>query len=136
MLTLLDRHGGARIRRHDLRRLVKNIAADAGQRWQIQLILVNDLESRRWNRRALRHDWSTDVISLQYAAGEGEVVVNVDRARREAKRRGHTTAEEVLFLTAHGFLHLLGYDDHTPRARARMLAEQSRQLARLGYEVR
>lgn len=135
MLKLLDRHGGAGLARGELLRLVRNIARTEKVRWQLSIVLVGDLESRRWNRRVLGHDWSTDVISLAYGAGDGEVVINVDRAGREARRRGHRCAEEVLFLAAHGFLHLVGYDDNTPRARAAMLAEQSRQLARLGHQV-
>ena len=54
----------------------------------------------------------------------GEVVVSTDTAAREAEARGHAFERELLLYVIHGTLHLLGYDDHEPSARARMHARQ------------
>lgn len=43
----------------------------------------------------------------------GDVVICPPVAREQAHRAGHSTAEEMLLLTVHGILHLLGYDHAT-----------------------
>ncbi len=66
---------------------------------------------------------TTDVLSFVYddaVSKEGEVVVCLDQARRQAPEYGATYSEEVARLVMHGVLHLLGYDDHRPKLRAVM----------------
>ncbi len=41
-------------------------------------------------------------------------MLNPRKARREAKRYGHSVREHLLFLYVHACLHLLGHD-HSPR---------------------
>jgi len=50
----------------------------------------------------------------------GEVVVNLDQARRQAKNFRVSQKKEIARLVAHGVLHLLGYDDKKEKARRRM----------------
>ena len=57
----------------------------------------------------------------------GDVVVCPQVAQRQAAEAGHATAEEILLLTVHGILHLLGYDHAEPEAEKAMFALQ-RQL--------
>ncbi len=52
----------------------------------------------------------------------GDVVISVDTAARQARRRRHSLLDEVRFLLAHGILHLLGYDHQTDRDEAEMNA--------------
>lgn len=40
----------------------------------------------------------------------GDIVVCPQVAAEQARAAGHSTVEEMLLLTVHGFLHLLGYD--------------------------
>lgn len=40
----------------------------------------------------------------------GDIVINLQRARRQAIEQGITLNEEIKRLTIHGLLHLLGYD--------------------------
>lgn len=94
---------------------------------------------------ALHRDWlgvpgPTDVISFPLSDDEaplpgapallGEVVVSADTAAREARARGLPFERELLLYVAHGTLHLLGYDDHDPRDRARMHRRQEALLER------
>jgi len=59
----------------------------------------------------------------------GEVVVSVEKAIAEARRRRIAPEREVALYTAHGVLHLLGYGDHTPAERRRMRRAERRALA-------
>ncbi len=44
----------------------------------------------------------------------GDVVLCPDVARRQAADAGHSHADELLLLTTHGILHLLGFDHAEP----------------------
>lgn len=52
----------------------------------------------------------------------GEVIINEEQVRRQAREYGVSEAQELARVVAHGVLHLLGYEDETPEKRAQMKA--------------
>lgn len=58
----------------------------------------------------------------------GDVVLCPEVAAKQALAAGHSTAEELLLLTVHGILHLLGYDHAEPDEEKEMFALQRRLL--------
>jgi probable rRNA maturation factor len=58
----------------------------------------------------------------------GDVVLCPTVAERQAAEAGHTAAEEILLLTTHGILHLLGYDHAEPDEEREMFDLQRRLL--------
>lgn len=58
----------------------------------------------------------------------GDVVVCPQVAAKQAKTAGHSRAEEVLLLTTHGILHLLGFDHAEPEEEKEMFELQRRLL--------
>lgn len=58
----------------------------------------------------------------------GDVVLCPQVAATQARAAGHSTAEEMLLLTTHGILHLLGYDHAEPDEEKEMFALQRRLL--------
>ena len=54
----------------------------------------------------------------------GDVVLCPHVAAQQALAAGHSTAEELLLLTVHGILHLLGYDHAEPDEEKEMFALQ------------
>lgn len=59
----------------------------------------------------------------------GDVVLCPEVAARQAAAAGHSAEDELHLLTAHGLLHLLGYDHADPDTEREMFAEQARLLA-------
>jgi len=57
----------------------------------------------------------------------GDIVLCPSVAAEQAKQAGHTTEEELLLLSTHGILHLLGYDHAEPEEEREMF-ELQRQL--------
>lgn len=54
----------------------------------------------------------------------GDIVVCPSVAVEQARKAGHSSEEEMLLLTTHGILHLLGYDHAEPDEEQEMFALQ------------
>jgi probable rRNA maturation factor len=106
-------------------------AADA----EVEVVLTNDAVIARLNRQFLGHRGATDVLAFpdDPQAGHrliGEVVISVERARRQAREADWPVRHEVALLLVHGILHLGGWEDHTARGTARMRAAERAILAK------
>lgn len=58
----------------------------------------------------------------------GDIVLCPQVAARQALEAGHSAVEEMLLLTTHGLLHLLGYDHAEPEEKKEMFDLQRRLL--------
>ncbi len=58
----------------------------------------------------------------------GDVVLCPEVAAQQAVAAGHSTVEELLLLTTHGILHLLGFDHAEPEEEKEMFSLQRRLL--------
>ena len=86
---------------------------------ELSVVFVHDQSMRTLNRTYRSKDRSTNVLAFaqtQTYAGEpqtqmlGDVVISLPAAAREAHELSQSLEERVVFLLAHGLLHLLGYD--------------------------
>ena len=106
---------------------------------EISVAVVDDPTIHKLNRQYLDHDYPTDVLSfLLERSGdclEGEVIVSAQTARASAGEFGFSTEQELLLYVIHGVLHLVGYDDATPRQQAEMCNLQREYLARVGFQI-
>lgn len=62
----------------------------------------------------------------------GDIVLNLDAVKRQAKEYGHSCKREFAFLIAHSMLHLCGYDHETDEEEQNMIARQEKVLRELG----
>lgn len=58
----------------------------------------------------------------------GDLFINIDYAKKQAKAYGHSLEREIGFLFTHGLLHTLGYDHMNPAEESEMFAMQDRIL--------
>jgi probable rRNA maturation factor len=111
---------------------VRRLAAQIAGKKNLSIAFVTNAAIRKINRRFLKHDFATDVISFPLGTDLlGELVISAEFAVGEAAKRKIPVEEELLRYVAHGILHLLGYDDHAPADRAAMWKRQERELSRL-----
>ncbi len=103
------------------------IAAAASQGFTggvIGVLVTDDATIHEINREHLQHDYPTDVISFAYGVDgtrvEGELVVSLETAQREAAELGWTILNELLLYVVHGTLHIGGLDDRSESARCEM----------------
>lgn len=121
-------------------RLAEAIRAEAPAGGELIITLVDDVEMQRINCEFLDHDWPTDVVSFSYVEEtdsascciDGELVVSVDTAQRQAHLQGWSLDDELVLYCVHGFLHLCGYDDLTDDARVQMRQRECELLGRIG----
>jgi len=81
----------------------------------VSLKFSHDKEVQELNKEHLGKDVPTDVLSFkmdeQREDGSlylGDIIVNMDQAKRQAKEYGNTVEEELAQLAEHGVLHLFG----------------------------
>jgi probable rRNA maturation factor len=103
----------------------------------LAVTLTTDRRIRALNRRWLRKDKATDVLSFPGGPPPpgwpgpfvlGDIVISLDTARRQAKGEGRTLGGELDRYLAHGLLHLLGHDHRLPAEARRMAALEERLL--------
>ncbi|MDC7295381.1 MULTISPECIES: rRNA maturation RNase YbeY [unclassified Butyrivibrio] len=125
---------------------------------EISLIITDDEGIREMNNEFREIDKPTDVLSFPNVSYEtpgdfsvidgeqqvdllnpdtgnimfGDIVINENRVRSQAKEYGHSEKREFAFLIAHSMLHLCGYDHMEPEEAAVMEAKQENILNLLG----
>ncbi|HVN10743.1 MAG TPA: rRNA maturation RNase YbeY [Kineosporiaceae bacterium] len=108
---------------------------------ELSVVLVDEAAMEQLHVQWMDEPGSTDVLSFPMdelrpgAEGEepapgllGDVVLCPQVAARQAQQAGHTTQDELLLLTTHGILHLLGYDHAEPDEEREMFDLQRRLL--------
>lgn len=90
--------------------------------------IVDDAAMCLLHSRYKQKKSTTDVLSFE----TGDIVVNIDAARRQAKEQGHSLRRELIHLAVHGLLHLMGRDDATSEERASMETETVEVLDQAG----
>lgn len=121
-----------RVLRHFLRDIARLDACE------LCFHLIDAPAMTRINEHFLDHEGSTDVITFDLRDDTdasdppyGEIFISVADAVKQAPAfRTHWT-DEVTRYAVHGVLHLLGYDDLTPAARAEMKRAENRCLRKL-----
>lgn len=128
-----------------LRRAIEAVFTLEGRRTPpaLTLVLLGDEAMSQYHESYRGESGSTDVLTFPYEAeGEeaseemagylGDVLIGYEQAARQAEAEGHRLQDELDLLAVHGTLHLLGYDDEEPEAKARMWAQQRRVMDALG----
>jgi probable rRNA maturation factor len=118
--------------------------------YELTLRLTDDAEIQALNDQYRHQNKPTDVLA--FAALEvdcpqpvemqsllplylGDIVISVDTAQRQAQQHGHTLQTELVWLAAHGLLHLLGWDHPDEDSLTRMLNQQALLLQTIGLAI-
>ncbi|MCL2853412.1 MAG: rRNA maturation RNase YbeY [Defluviitaleaceae bacterium] len=100
--------------------LAQGLADEGVSVSEVSVLITTDEEIQLLNHKHRGIDKPTDVLSFPQYHGIGQIPPNADclgdivislpRAAAQADEFGHSLRREMAFLTAHGLLHLLGYD--------------------------
>jgi probable rRNA maturation factor len=112
-----------------LARFLRVVAEREGVTGEVGVWICRDDEIAELHERFQGIPGPTDVMSFP---GEppylGDIAVSAETAAVQAAEVGHGVGREIAFLTVHGFLHLIGYDDLSELERSRMLERQEELL--------
>ena len=126
----------SRVQKATLRRIAEKTLRAEHASGSVTIYITDNAEIRKLNRQFHATNAPTDVLSFPFRRGgvtpprQGDIVISYEQARAHARAVGWRIRDELELLTVHGILHLLGYDDQTPRARARMWRRQAEILGR------
>ncbi|HEX5691589.1 MAG TPA: rRNA maturation RNase YbeY [Roseiflexaceae bacterium] len=118
---------------------------------EVSVLVTSDEALHELNRDYRGVDAPTDVLSFaaeEDGPGEGQpafvlppdaprylgdIAISFERVIAQAAEYGHTLERELAYLTAHGVLHLLGYDhERGPDDAAAMRAREEAAMEQLG----
>ena len=121
-----------------LGRFVARAKRAAGLRGAVTILVTSSAELRRLNHRFRGKDKPTDVLSfpaemISQGRFAGDVAISAEIAAQNARRLGHSPAEEVKVLALHGLLHLAGYDHEADNGT--MAKREARLRDQLGLPV-
>ncbi len=146
-IRIINRQKKIRFDRKRVRRSLLRILRelDCSDR-EITILLTDDAGIREVNRRYLKRDRPTNVISFSAAEEPsfggtepllGDIVISVETALRDGQAGGLSLEDEIDFLMIHGVLHLLGFDHVRSRLQARKMAAKERELFKAlhGFEL-
>lgn len=107
--------------------------------YEIGLRLTNDAQIQELNAQYRQQNKPTDVLAFasletdfpqseEMLASQplylGDIVVSIDTAQRQAQQQEHSLTTELAWLTAHGLLHLVGWDHPDEESLMQMLKQQ------------
>lgn len=119
--------------------------------YELSIRLTDDTEIQALNSQYRYKNKPTDVLA--FAALEvnspqlppqaqlsmpvylGDLVISVDTANRQAQEQGHSLETELAWLSAHGLLHLLGWDHPDEDSLMEMLTQQTNLLQIVNLSV-
>ena len=99
----------------------------------VNFIFCSDKYLRSINKRYLRHDYFTDIVTFDLSRKtepvSGEIYISIDRVKDNAMLFGVSLKKELHRVIIHGVLHLCGYRDKTNGQKKRMTALEDYYLA-------
>lgn len=92
---------------------------------EISYIFCSDEYLLKINQQYLHHDYYTDVITFDHrdvpdAPLQADIFISYERVTDNARQLNCSPNDEILRVMAHGLLHLIGYNDATPKEKKLM----------------
>lgn len=107
-------------------------------RAMVNIFVVDDKTIRSVHKKFFGTAKTTDVVSYDLSGPLEkskffDVIINVERARRQAAKRSHSAQAETALYLVHGLLHQFGFDDATAAKAWRMHRQEDEILREAGF---
>ncbi|WP_353929838.1 rRNA maturation RNase YbeY [Okeanomitos corallinicola TIOX110] len=118
--------------------------------YEIGLRLTNDAQIQELNAQYRQQNKPTDVLAFAALENDfpqteemlvsqplylGDIIVSIDTAKRQSQQQQHSLTTELAWLTAHGLLHVLGWDHPDEDSLQQMLGKQVTLLEAVGIII-
>lgn len=81
-----------------------------GKKYELSVIIVSKSEIKRLNKEYREIDKPTDILSFPLSESFGEIYINIEMTKLEAKKFDRKYENFFGFLFIHGLVHLKGFD--------------------------
>ena len=111
----------------------KTIAKEKKETGDINFIFCSDSFLLQINKKYLKHDSLTDIITFDYTMNElcGDIYISIERVKYNANKFSIPFETEVHRVMIHGILHLIGYNDKSKKDKKEMTAKENNYLKKL-----
>jgi probable rRNA maturation factor len=107
-----------------LKAWIKEFVSNHGKKvGELAFVFCSDEKILEVNRNFLQHDYYTDIITFDYCENEivsGDIFISVERVAENAIFHKVEYKVELLRVLAHGVLHLVGFQDKSPKKKKEM----------------
>lgn len=107
-----------------LKAWIKEFVSNHGKKvGELAFIFCSDEKILEVNQNFLQHDYYTDIITFDYCEGEivsGDIFISVERVKENATSHNAEYNTELIRVLAHGVLHLIGFQDKSPKKKKEM----------------
>ncbi|MBN2572142.1 MAG: rRNA maturation RNase YbeY [Ignavibacteriales bacterium] len=102
---------------------------------ELEINFVNNETILELNKKYLKHNYNTDVITLTYPEGtfqlNGYIFISYEQAKENSNRFITSLGNEILRLIIHGVLHIAGFKDKEIAEKKIMSNEEDRLVKKL-----
>ena len=94
-------------------------------------LFVDDKEILEMNKKFLKHDYYTDVITfgdLKDKKISGDIAISIERVLDNSKTYGVEFEDELKRVMAHGLLHIMGYSDKASSDKSVMSLKENKAI--------
>lgn len=107
-----------------LKAWIKEFVSKHGKKvGELAFVFCSDEKILEVNQNFLQHDYYTDIITFDYCEGEivsGDIFISVERVAENATSHNTEYNTELIRVLAHGVLHLIGFQDKSPKNKKEM----------------
>lgn len=117
--------------KEELKKIAEMVIKNEGIKAEINITIVDDKYIKKLNKKYLKKDSTTDVISFYFKQNEkfetigGDIYISIEQASRQ--RKG-ILLDELKLLIVHGLLHIAGYNDSSEKERKIMRKKEKEYL--------
>ena len=83
---------------------------------------LNELEAGEFDEELCEHDMDSGAVML------GDMMISVPRCEAQGEEFGHGYEREIMYLTVHSVLHLLGYDHVDEGEMKRQMRQREKEI--------
>ncbi|MBI3501459.1 MAG: rRNA maturation RNase YbeY [Bacteroidetes bacterium] len=113
--------------------LISVIGKEKRKAGEINFIFCDDKFLLSLNKKFLKHNTLTDIITFQYPSPKltAEIFISIPRVQENAKKFGASFQNELNRVMIHGILHLCGYKDKKAKEKKEMRTQENFYLKRI-----
>ena len=132
-ITLKNLQNKLPIHSEKIRKLILNVLKGEqvkGSGW-INICFTDNPQIKKFNAKFLNIKGSTDVLAFNLNDKKdkniilADIMISTQEALKQARNFKTTPDYELSLYVVHGLLHILGFNDHTPRQRKLMRKKES-----------